>query len=283
MSATTADREALRQQMLLRALWRDARPGVAAGWMRDGERFTRGLAAYQANAGALAERALGAAFPTVAQLVGEASFAALARTFWHRAPPERGDVATWGAALADFIAGDAQLADEPYLADVARLDWAVHLAGSAADDDQAPSGLDALATHPPEQLRLRLRAGSALVASAHPVVAIWQAHRSGPGDDPERFAGVQAAFAEGRGENALVVRAGWRVQVHALSAPDARFAAALLDAPPLALALKEAGAGFDFGSWLLGALRAGWIGGAEVRVAEGDAAAPAAMSRFSGR
>jgi hypothetical protein len=28
--------EALRQQMLLRALWRDARPGVVEGWLRDG-------------------------------------------------------------------------------------------------------------------------------------------------------------------------------------------------------------------------------------------------------
>ena len=44
----SADREALRQQMLLRALWRDARPGVVAGWMRDDPaRFQRGLQAYQ--------------------------------------------------------------------------------------------------------------------------------------------------------------------------------------------------------------------------------------------
>ena len=77
MSDTALQKEALRQQMLLRALWRDARPGVVAGWMRDGARFARGLAAYQANAGALAERALGAAFPTIAALLGDESFARL--------------------------------------------------------------------------------------------------------------------------------------------------------------------------------------------------------------
>ena len=42
------------EKELLRALLNDARPGVVAGWMRDGERFGRGLAAYRANAGALA-------------------------------------------------------------------------------------------------------------------------------------------------------------------------------------------------------------------------------------
>ena len=46
--------------MLLRALLGDARPGVVGGWMRDGARLARGLAAYRANAGALAERALAA-------------------------------------------------------------------------------------------------------------------------------------------------------------------------------------------------------------------------------
>ena len=50
-------KEALRQQMLLRALWRDAPPGVVGGWLRGApERWRRGLQVYQANAGALAER-----------------------------------------------------------------------------------------------------------------------------------------------------------------------------------------------------------------------------------
>ena len=65
----TLHKEGLRQQMLLRALWRDARPGVVTGWLRDApERSARGLQAYQANAGALAERALAAAYPTLVQL-----------------------------------------------------------------------------------------------------------------------------------------------------------------------------------------------------------------------
>lgn len=255
MTDPALHKEALRQQMLLRALWRDARPGVAAGWMRDGARFERGLAAYRANAGALAERALVAAFPTVAPLLGADAFAALARAFWHAAPPQRGDMALWGEALADFIGADAQLASEPYLADVARLDWAVHVATQAADA-QAPSGLERLADGDPATLVLWLQAGTALIESAHPVVAIWQAHRR---DDADRFAPVRAAFEAGAGETALVQRQGWRTEVIALAAPAARFTAAVLRGDPLADALAAAGDGFAFEPWLVDALRCGAI------------------------
>ena len=79
--------EALRQQLLLRTLLGDARPGVVEGWLRGTPaRQRRGLQAYQAHAGALAERALIAAFPTVAELVGAESFAALARACWQAWP-----------------------------------------------------------------------------------------------------------------------------------------------------------------------------------------------------
>ena len=231
--------EALRQQMLLRALWGDARPGVVAGWLRDGpQRITRGLQAYRANAGALAERALGAAFPTVAQLVGDESFAALARALWHAQPPQRGDIAAWGAALPDFIAAAPQLADEPYLADVARLDWAVHQAEQAADGSGAVEGLPLLAEGDPARLWLRLADGVALIASPYPVVSIWQAHRS---EAPDRFAAVREAFARGQGEQALVHRQGFKVRVSAVPEPTARFMQALLGGAPLGRALDEAG------------------------------------------
>lgn len=248
-------KEALRQQMLLRALWRDARPGVVAGWLRDGARFERGLQAYQANAGALAERALAAAFPTLQQLLGAESFAALARAFWRAAPPQCGDIGEWGAALPAFVADAEQLAGEPYLADVARLEWAVHEAERAADALPL-QGLALLGEREPSALRLRWQPGTALVSSLHPVVTIWQAHRD---EGEDRFAPVQAAFAAGRAEHALVRRRGWRAEVLPVDAATARFTTALLARRDLATALTEAGTGFDFETWLLAALPAGAI------------------------
>lgn len=251
------DREALRQQMMLRALWRDARPGVLAGWTRDGPAFTHGLQAYRANAGALAERALAAAYPTLQQLLGEESFAALARAFWHREAPQRGDIAHWGGALPAFIAVDEQLAAEPYLADVARLEWAVHQAQTAADEAAVVAPVEALADASATCV-LRARPGTALVASAHPVASIWHAHRA---QGPDRFEGARQAIADQRAEAALVWRQGWAVRVAALPEADAVFTRAVLQDQTLGAALAVAEAGFDLTAWLARALQRGWLAG----------------------
>lgn len=258
MNAADRQREALRQQMLVRAIWHDARSAVVGGWLRDGPRLARGLQAYQANAGALAGRALAAAFPTVQQLLGDESFDALARAFWHAHPPQRGDVGEWGEALPAFVQADAQLADEPYLADVARVDWAVHAAERAADTPP-PQGLMRLAEGDPARLRLRLAAGTALVASPHPVATIWHAHRR---SDARRFDAARAALAAGTAETALVQRHGWRAEVRAVAAPEAAFTSAVLAGTPLAAAL-DAAPGFEFEPWLHAALAAGVLAAVE--------------------
>ena len=257
-------REAARQQALLRALWRDAPDAALAGWLREPAQAGAGLQAYRANAGAHAERALAAAYPTVQQLLGDESFAALARAHWQADPPLRGDLAQWGAGLAAFIADDAQLAAEPYLADMARLDWAVHQAAQAADA-QDPQGLPLLAQVEPQRLRLRLQPGCALLASAHPVATIWLAHHGGDpsGEGDDRFAAARAALAARQAETAWVLRQGWRVTVRALPAAEARFTRALLQRQPLASALQGAGTDFSFETWLIAALQGGAIAAAE--------------------
>lgn len=270
---TATDKEALRQQMLLRALWGDARPGVVAGWLREGPRvggIARGLAAYRANAGAAAERALAAAYPTVQQLVGEESFAALARACWLRHPPTAGDLGLWGAALADCMADAEALATEPYLPDVARLEWAVHAAERAADATP-PQGLERLASEDPEALRVRLAPGTALLGSRHPVVTIWQAHRSTAAD---RFAAVRAAFQADRGECALVAREGWRAIVRALAPDEARYTQAVLAGASLGAALTAAGDGFDFQAWLIAALQQQRLAAVEAFASQPDPVSP---------
>ena len=255
--------EARRQRLLLRVLWGDAPLEALAGRLRDApQRAARGLQAYRANAGALAERALAAAFPTVAQLVGAESFAALARAFRQAHAPERGDIAQWGEALPAFIAAAPQLADTPYLPDVARLDWRVHAAEQAADAGAGVDGLQRLAEADPAALWLRPAAGLALVASPYPVASIRQAHRS---DAADRFAAVRAAFARGQGEAALVYRDGFVACVSVLPESGARFVQALLDGLTLGRALDAAGPDFAFDGWLARALRQGWLRSVELQ------------------
>lgn len=255
----SAAREARRQQALVDAL---RGGGLAAldGWALAAPRAgaARGLEVYRANAGVQAERALAAAFPTVAALVGDDAMAGLARAFRQAAPPTDGDVGTWGAALPAFIADSVSLAAEPYLADCARLDWALHEALRAADGPPGVDGLAQLADTDPAALRLRLRAGTRLVASRWPVATILDAHAA-PADAPGRFDAARRALAARRGETVLVWRSGWRARHRTLDAPDAGFTAALLAGAPLAAALDGAGAGFDFGGWLAAAVGDGWL------------------------
>lgn len=256
-------KEALRQQTLLRALLGDARPAVVGGWMREQatapERFTRGIKAYQANAGALAERAFAAAFPVLQALMGEPSFAAMARVYWRQQPPLRGDMALWGEGLPAFIESADQLADEPYLADVARLEWALHAAASAADAPAGVQGLALLGQAEPEQLCLVFVPGTALVRSHHPVASIWLAHQPEAGGGDERFAAVRQAFAAGRGEAALVCREGFKPVVHRLADGEAAFVQALLEGQSLGEALSRNVVEIDFSTWLVRALERRWI------------------------
>ncbi len=254
---TDAQREALRQQLLVRSLWREAEPDALQGWLRQApSAVAHGLAAYRGNAAAIAARALAGAYPTVAALVGEDSFALLARDLWQHHAPERGDLGEWGAALPDFIAASAALASEPYLADSARLDWCVHQASRAADAAPAPPALDALASDAAASLRLVLRPGCALLGSAWPVATIWQAHQR---DGEDRFAAVRAAFAAGRGEHAFVWRDGFAVRVDALDDAGAAFTRGVLRGDTLAGALDAAGDGFAFDQWLAQALQKRWL------------------------
>ena len=145
------------QQAMVQALTGRWDAAALSGMTREDDPLRlRGLQAYRGNAHALAERALAAAFPVTAQLLGEENFNALSRAFWHTHPPERGDMGWWGEALPEFMAGATQLQDEPYLADVGRVEWALHRAAFAADVPADHASLSLLLECDPGELRLVL-------------------------------------------------------------------------------------------------------------------------------
>ena len=255
------NREAQRQQLLLGVINRSTGVAALAGWAGDSPLTRRGLQVYQANAGALAERALVAAYPVTQQLLGATSFAHLARALWRQQPPTQGDVATWGAGLARFLADAERSVNAPHLPDVARLEWAVHLAASAADAPDAPGAFDRLADTDPAALWLLPRPGTALLQSLHPLASIWHAHQKDVAASAYRLADQGAALARGEAESALVWRQGWHVRVVALDKSDAAFTGALLQGQTLGAALGglSDGSGFDFETWLVASLKRGWL------------------------
>lgn len=276
--------EALRQRSLIAALWSpDAKSlEIAASGLSCQSQpvpVERGLQAYRANAHAHAVRALQAAFPTVQALIGADDFAHLAVAHWLACPPHRGDLAQWGAGLGDFLERHPQLSDWPYLGDCARLDWACHLAASAADASLDAGSLSLLADGDPARLRLVLTPGVALVTSVWPVVAIRlaHAHPEGSAERDQALAAAGQALQAQQAENALVSRQGMSVSVVAVDTATARWTRELLAGRTLVGALdalatadgvhgidtdesrEPTDAGFDFGAWLATAITSGWL------------------------
>ncbi len=255
---------ALDQQQLLRALVGDRDDNALWPCLKtEGGHAAlarRGLLAYQTNGLALAERALGAAYPVLAQLLGEDNFAALARHFWLSAPPERGDLAQWGGELPAFVEAAPQLAEEPFLGDVARVEWALHRAASAADVVPEPSSFAWLASMDVGEISLQLAAGVWLLESPYPAASLVNAHREMEPDLATAAERLQA----GVGEYVLVWRQGFRPRVTAVAAAEAVLLQALLQGASLDAALGIAlaqTAEFDFSDWLGRAVPQGLVTG----------------------
>ena len=124
--------------------------------------------------------ALAATFPTVQALVGADFFRGLARAFVGQSPPGQPVLAEYGAGFPAFIAGHDAARDLPYLADVARLDWALNLAFHApAGGRLTAADLAALPADRLPSLRLALAPGTALISSPYPLDRIWTASQPG--------------------------------------------------------------------------------------------------------
>ncbi len=258
MSPLARQQQALLGALLARPHSAEARHHTAALGTQVLEPWSRGLAAYQANGHALAERALQAAFPVLATLIGEDSFALMAREFWHHHPPQQGDLAQWGQALPAFVAGNAQLADVPYLADVARVEWACHEAAGAPDAVADPASFARLGHADPDTFTLRLSPGAAVTVSDWPVASLVTAHLHGQPSLTQVAAQLQAR----QGECALVWRQGLRPRVAACAPAMAVLLQGLLQGHSLLQALNAAlatGASLDLAAWLQAAVTDGLV------------------------
>lgn len=226
----------------------------------------RGLKTYQANAHASALRSLQSAYPVVAQLIGEDAFEHLARDFWAQHPPLRGDLAQWGGELSGFVARISALQTEPYLSDVARVEWALHIAATAADQMADLATFSRLTEHDPDALTLQLAPGTALICSDYPVASIVTAHVYGHPSLEEVGQKLRAGSIDeaDKAETAVVWRHGLRPMVASCPAAETMFISHLQAGKSLLAALeadKPASdtAALDFQLWLTQAVTSGLL------------------------
>lgn len=141
------------------------------------ERLPRRLGVYRVNARENFAAALAAAFPVLALELGAERFRGLAASYQREYPSPSGHLFEVGRRLPDYLAAELRGGPEEYLADLARLEWAVQEAMVAADADE-PFDAVALAAVPADRhaaLQFRLHPSVRLVATGYPVFESWQA------------------------------------------------------------------------------------------------------------
>ena len=134
--------------------------------------------AYRRTALANLHGALAAAYPVVLRLVGDAFFREAAERFARTRGSTSGDLNEYGGPFPEFLATYPDASSLEYLADVARLEWALHESRRAADLPLLDLG--ALARVAPElqgAIRFILHPAVRLIASHHPILTIWEANQ----------------------------------------------------------------------------------------------------------
>ena len=166
-----------------------------------------GVEVYRNNYRGNLHDTLAGAYPVIRQLVGEDFFRLLAKRFIERHPSRSGNLHRYGTELAAFLAHFEPARHLAYLPDMARLEWAYHFAYFAED---APlfdlNRLAIVAAESYSDLRWRLHPSCALLTSAYPVAAIWQAHQDG---SPADF----HIDLNSGGDSLLVYRNGLSVEI----------------------------------------------------------------------
>lgn len=204
-------------------------PGITAA---DPSEVARRFAVYRNNVAASLGQALARRFPVIERLVGAEFFAALAQVYLAADPPRTPVLADWGAGFAAFLGGFAPLAGWPFMADVARIEYARGRAFHAADatpvDPAALTGAD------PALLRLTLHPSVTVLHLDHPAVSIWTQNQPGATPMP---------LPPGP-EIALILRdPGYTVPVTTISSAEAAFIQALRRGATLAAAAAISPAG----------------------------------------
>lgn len=223
------------QRSMRRALLADSdmpSPAVIGGALGTAAR----LRIYRNNVLGNLTGALCLTFPAVERLVGADFFAAAAARFIAAAPPASADLYEYGAAFPGFLASFEPARSTAYLADVARLEWAVNRALHAP---LAPALAAAALRGVPEQQRAGLRFAAhpslSLLALTHPAKAIWEAVLD---EDAEVRASSLAAIDIAAAGDVLAVMHGTDgLALLQLSRTAYDFACALADGECLADAL----------------------------------------------
>lgn len=165
---------------------------------------------YRGNIRANWGAALENAYPTIKQLVGEEFFTGLVHEYGQHHPSQDANLNLFGEHFAQFLSQFEHVAQYPYFADMARLDWALHTAYYEAEVDTVSAhDLAALTPEALDASYFSLNPVCRLLHTQFAVDGIWQAHQYDPVQDfPDPLE---------RESYIIVVRPAWRASPLGLS------------------------------------------------------------------
>ena len=225
-------------------------PGGTGPDLLNAQRGTPGTARLSVYAGGYIARirqALAEVYPALAHVMGEGAFTELSGDYARTHPSHEYNLSFAGRHLPGFLASWPRTAQLPFLPDLARLEWLVCMAFHAFDEP--PMDLQALAQLSPtawERLRVVFQPSVGLVASAWPILDIWNA-RTRPRNEI-------AIDLVNRPQRVLVSRQGMQVRCALLEPAEYDLLAGLLAQRTLgevcgALAASEADAMPPVAAW----------------------------------
>lgn len=159
-----------------------------------------GMEVYRNNLRVSLTETLARAYPVVRALGGTRFFDAVASRYLQAYLPTDGALRNFGSGFADFLEALGAVRAYPYFPDVARLEWACQealLAPTAAALDVAR--LAAVDPARYASLRFSVHPSATVLASAYPVLSIWNAHQ---GEQEE----LSSVDPHAEGEKVLVWR-----------------------------------------------------------------------------
>jgi hypothetical protein len=172
------------QAQLAAALLREEAGPIAGAVVPDGLSPAARLKVYRNHVFTSLTEALEATYPVVCQLVDRRFFGFAADRYIRSHPPAGPCLFEYGSTFPDFIASFPPCAGHPYLADVARLEWAMNVALHAQDARAIePAALGEIPAENAARLVFGVDPSATWLRSPWPVDRIWRANQ--PDADPE--------------------------------------------------------------------------------------------------
>ena len=211
------------------------------------------LQIYQNNVIGSLARAMQLTYPLIVILTGESFAENVMRSFVRENPPREACLARYGEGFNEYIESYEPARGLPYLADVARLEWAMNESFYARDDSALdPSDLQNVLGSELADMTLCLRSSVRLMESRWPLPAIREFCLQEKRDES------QTLDLDQGGCKVMIYRPFLSAEVESLNSPEYDFLKGVKDGRPLGDILEsvlQTHPDFDFQAFLQKHLR----------------------------